>query len=262
MLLLLDLGNTNLSIGVYQDRHLVASFRTYSDKTKSSFEYEEIISQFLAQKKLAIDEFEGSILCSVIPSLTRKIEVAATNVLKKECKVLGNSLKSGLSIRIDNPQELGTDLVADSVGALKDFEDEDVLIVDLGTATKFLVVTKDKVFHGCAIAPGIKVSFNSLWQNAAQLTDIELVAPKKVIGKNSIDSVNSGAVYGHLAMVEGMCSAIEKEYDKKFKKVITGGNAYIIKDQLSKDFTFEPNLIFDGLYDIYYKNTNNKKGNK
>lgn len=259
MLLLLDLGNTNLFVGVYRKRSLVCSFRTYSDKTKSSFEYQEILSQFLKNNNLDLDQFEGAILSSVIPSLTRKVALAASSLLNKECKVLGNQLKCGLSIRIDNPQELGSDLVADSVGALTNHADEDLLIVDLGTATKFLYVSKDKVFHGCSIAPGIKVSFESLWKNAAQLTDIDLEAPSKIIGKNSFDSMNSGVVFGHVAMILGLSKAIEKEVNKPLKKIVTGGNAIFVKNLLGNSFSYEPNLILDGLYDIYMKN--NKRGN-
>jgi type III pantothenate kinase len=167
--------------------------------------------------------------------------------------VVGKSLKSGLSIRIDNPNELGTDLVADSVGGKSKYG-YPLLITDMGTATKILVIDKDGNFVGCVIAPGIKVAMMALTKKSAQLMDIDLVAPEKIIGKNSPDSLNSGSIYGNIAMIEGMNKMIEKELGYPCKKIITGGYSAILKEHLDKEFIFDPTLIFEGLYQIYLKN--------
>ncbi|MDD6301894.1 MAG: type III pantothenate kinase [Bacillales bacterium] len=253
MVLLLDLGNTNLYVGVYQDGKLKYEYRTYSDLLKSSFEYKELLEGFLNAKHLSKDDFKGAILSSVIPSLTRVIANAVNELLDVECKVLGNSLKSGLSIRIDNPSELGADLVADCVGG-KERYGYPLIIVDLGTASKLLAIDEKGNYVGGVILSGIKVSFNALIKNAAQLMDTSLVAPKKVIGKNTIDSLNSGAIYGTIEMIEGLSKRIEEELGYKCKKILTGGNSALIKDNISKDYIYDHSLILEGLYQIYLKN--------
>ena len=253
MVLVLDLGNTNLYIGIYENNSLIKEIRKHTDLYRSSDEYYEIFDSFLRLENISPSSFEGAILSSVIPSLTLTIKFAIEKLIKKECKIVGKGIKSGLSIRIDNPSELGSDLVADSVGALAKYN-APLIIVDLGTANKILVVDKNKEFVGCTISVGLKIGMKSLTSSAAQLMDVSLIPPKRIIGKNSVDSLNSGATYGTICMIEGMGEKIEKELGYKCTKILTGGNSYIIKDIISKDFFFEPTLILDGLYQIYLKN--------
>ena len=253
MVLVLDLGNTNLYIGIYENNSLVKEIRKHTDLYRSSDEYYEIFDSFLRLENISPSSFEGAILSSVIPSLTLTIKFAIEKLIKKECKIVGKGIKSGLSIRIDNPSELGSDLVADSVGALAKYN-APLIIADLGTANKILVVDKNKEFVGCTISVGLKIGMKSLTSSAAQLMDVSLIPPKRIIGKNSVDSLNSGATYGTICMIEGLGEKIEKELGYKCTKILTGGNIYIIKDIISKDFFFEPTLILDGLYQIYLKN--------
>ena len=253
MVLVLDLGNTNLYIGIYENNSLIKEIRKHTDLYRSSDEYYEIFDSFLRLENISPSSFEGAILSSVIPSLTLTIKFAIEKLIKKECKIVGKGIKSGLSIRIDNPSELGSDLVADSVGALAKYN-APLIIVDLGTANKILVVDKNKEFVGCTISVGLKIGMKSLTSSAAQLMDVSLIPPKRIIGKNSVDSLNSGATYGTVCMIEGMAEKIERELGYKCTKILTGGNSYIIKDIINKDFIFEPTLILDGLYQIYLKN--------
>ena len=253
MVLVLDLGNTNLYIGIYQDGTLIKEIRKHTDLYRSSDEYYEIFNSFFRLENFDPSSFEGAILSSVIPSLTLTIKYAVEKLIKKECKIVGKGIKSGLSIRIDNPSELGSDLVADSVGALAKYNTP-LIIADLGTANKILVVDKNKEFIGCTISVGLKIGMKSLTSSTAQLMDVSLIPPKRIIGKNSVDSLNTGATYGTICMIEGMGEKIEKELGYKCTKILTGGNSYIIKDIISKDFFFEPTLILDGLYQIYLKN--------
>ncbi len=253
MVLLLDLGNTNLYVGVYLNGKLVKEYRTNSDINKSSDEYSDIIRSFFIANFLDPREFKGAILASVIPSLTQVLARMVDKLLNVKCMIVGKSLKSGLSIRIDNPNELGTDLVADSVGGKAKYG-YPLLITDMGTATKILAIDKNGNFVGCVIAPGIKVAMMALTKKSAQLMDIDLVAPEKVIGKNSPDSLNSGSIYGNIAMIEGMNKMMEKELGYQCKKVITGGYSNLLKDHIDKDFIHDPTLIFEGLYQIYLKN--------
>ena len=252
MSLLLDLGNTNLYCGVYQNETLLCEYRTHSDVFKSSYEYKKIIGDFLTANNLKVEDFEGAILSSVVPALGNTIKNAVEALLRKSCMIVSKNLKSGLSIKIDNPSELGSDLVADSVGAKYRYK-APLIICDLGTATKMLVLDEKGNFVGCIIFPGIKISMKALSNNAAQLMDTSLIAPDKVIGKNSSDSINSGLIYGHIEMIKGLSAKIEAELGYPLKKLVTGGNSILIKDHIPADYIFDPSLILEGLYRIYMK---------
>lgn len=256
MVLLLDLGNTNLNVGVYRDGKLLSDYRTYSDINKSSDEYKAVIQDFLRRDNYDLSEFHGAILSSVIPSLTLTICQAIQKLLNIECKVVGKNLKTGISIRIDNPSELGSDLVCDAIGARHRY-DSPVLIADLGTATKVTAVDKNGNIVGCVISPGIKMSMNALSKGAAQLMEVSLIAPDHIIGKNSADSINSGLIYGTIAMVEGLCDKIEKEFGYSFTRVLTGGYSNLVNEHINKKFIFDSSVILEGLYQIYIKNGGN-----
>lgn len=253
MVLLLDLGNTNLYAGVYSEGKLVAEFRKHTDLYRSSDEYAEILRSFLNLKKIDIASLEGAVLSSVIPSLSATLKRAAEMLIGKECKVVSKNLKSGLAIRIDNPGELGSDLVADCIGALKRYSSP-CIIADLGTANKLLVVDRNGDFVGCTIGVGLKIGMKALASHTAQLMDVSLVPPAKVIGKNSPDSLNSGATYGTCCLLEGMANKIEKELGYPCRRILTGGNAVLIKDIIDPSFLYDPTLILEGLYQIYLKN--------
>ena len=253
MILVLDLGNTNLYIGVYSEGKLIHEFRKHTELNRSSDEYYQFIYSCLTNKNISLKEFEGAILSSVVPALTMIIKNAVDSLLKVDCLLIGKGIKTGLPIKIDNPSELGADLVCDCVGAISKFASP-LIVVDLGTANKILVVNERKEFVGCTISVGLNIGLKSLTKNAAQLMDVSLQTPNKVIGKNSIDSLNSGAIYGTVCMIEGMCEKIENELGLKCNKILTGGNAIYLKETISKDFIFESSLILEGLYNIYLKN--------
>lgn len=259
MVLLLDLGNQSLHIGVYQNRTCVLSFRLFADKLKSEIEYEESLLSYLTYHNLDPKTFEGAILSSVVPSLTQRIQNAASKVVRKECLLLNSKLKTGLAIRIDNPGELGADLFATALGAVNDYG-KDVLVIDMSTVIAFSLVSDKKEYLGGALFPGLRTSTDTMVQNSALLTDVDLKAPKKVVGKNSKDAMNAGILYGYQSMIETYAKKIEEEYGKPLVKVLTGGDAPIIKGLLKEGFEYNPHLCFDGLYDIYIRNTN--KGNK
>ena len=260
MILTLDLGNTNLYVGVYREDKLIATYRTYSDKTRSSDGYCEILKMFFLQENILATDFEGAILSSVIPSLSGILVKATEKLLKIPCLQVGPKLKSGLPIHIDRPTELGTDLVCDAVGAIHKYGTPN-LIVDLGTATKYLVVDKGGNFQGCIILPGIKTSFNALIDHTAQLMEIDFEAPKNIIGKNSKDSLNSGAIYGTIAQIRSLKTMIEKELGYTLKPILTGGNAALIEKYLP-EFLYDEQLILDGLLQSYKKNKGEKNNEK
>ena len=252
MVLLLDLGNTNLYIGVYKDDKFINEYRTDSDLKRSSDMYATLIIEFLKRSNINPNDFEGAILSSVIPSITDVIVRAVNSAIHTDCLVVGAGIKTGLQIKIDNPSELGADLVCDSVGAIKKYN-YPAIICDLGTANKLLVINNKGQFAGCIISPGIKTAQKALSNGAAQLMDISFKAPRYVIGKNSADSLNSGAIYGTIAMIEGLTRMIEDELGYKCERILTGGNSSLIKNSIPS-YTYDGSLIFEGLYQIYLKN--------
>ena len=253
MIILIDIGNTNIYSGIYDENKLVAEFRTHTDLNKSSDEFFNVFKSLLFTHKIDINNIDGGIISSVVPSLTLIVKKAIEDLISKEIKVVGKKLKSGLSIKIDNPSELGSDLVCDCVGGITKYGFP-LIIADLGTANKVLVVDNNGNFVGCTISPGIRIGMKSLTSNAAQLMDVSLNAPSKVIGKNSIDSLNSGATYGTSCMLEGLTTKIEKELGYSCRKVLTGGNAILIKEIISEEFVYDQSLILEGLFQIYNKN--------
>lgn len=252
MILCVDMGNTDITVGIYADDRLITTFRTATDKKKSSDEYERLLSDFVVNKKLLQENFTGAILCSVVPSLTSTVKKAIAAAFEVEPLIVGKGVKNGLAIRTDNPSEMGADLVADSVGGIVAYG-YPLLIADLGTATKLMVIDKSGALIGAVITPGLKLSVMALVGATAQLPDISLERPKKIIGKNTSDSMNSGAIYGTSEMIKGLASEMEKELGYPCKRVVTGGFSSFVKDLL-EDFTFNPNLILDGLLAIYQKN--------
>lgn len=253
MVLLASLGNTSLVLSIYKDRQEVASFKTMSDKFKSAQEYQDSILQFLRLQNINPDQIEGEILESIVPSLTKRIEKAINAIFKTQCLVFNSKLKTGLAIRMDHPQEVGTNLLAAGLGAINTYN-EDCLVICLSTCLTFTITSKDKQFLGGSIFPGLRESISHMCEISAQLMEIDLTRPNKLIAKSTKECINSGVVKGYMLLIESMANEIEKEYKKPLKKIITGNDANIIKDFMPYSYTYNPNVLFDGLYDIYMKN--------
>lgn len=252
MILVLDLGNTNIYIGVYQNGELKKTYRTFTDPMKSQDNYRDLLEDFFQKHHFESKDFSGAIISSVVPDLSTVLKGALDELLEIDSIIISKGVKTGLSIRIDNPNELGTDLVADAIGAIKKYH-VPCLIADLGTANKIIVIDRNGNFIGVIIFAGIKVASKALSRSAAQLMDISYNCPKSVIGKNSIDSLNSGSIYGTIAAIEGLAIRVEKELGYPMNKILTGGNANLIKDHID-NFVFDQHLILDGLYEIYFRN--------
>jgi type III pantothenate kinase len=251
--LLLCLTNANLSISVSVDRKILFVYKTYSDKLKSEHEYQETIMQALAFHNVSFSSLEGGILSSVVPSLTRKVKNAASSILNKECLVISRELKSGVAIRMDNPSEVGSDIICLAKGALTKFQ-EDALIISLDSVLMFLEVSKNNEFLGGALFPGMKASLDKIISSSAQLSDLELEDPHVLIGKNTKDSISSGLINGYSFLITKYIQEIEKEKNKKYKIIITGEDFSLIKDKINFEYTYLKDLVLEGLYDIYVKN--------
>ena len=239
MLLCLDIGNTSIVVAEY-DKEIINSFRL---DTNSNICVEDF------KKNLQSDSFEDVIVSSVVPSLNNKIKNIIFELFQLEPIFINVSMKTNLNICIDNPLELGSDLLIAGVAVLNRPKDN-YLIIDMGTATKFLVV-KGNAFLGGAIAPGFMTSFESLFKEAELLNKIELVTPKKVVGRNTIECIQSGTILGCVSMIEKMVEKIKNEVGD-LEVILTGGNAVFVKDSL--DYEYCPNLLIEGIVEVYRLN--------
>lgn len=253
MILAADIGNTNITLGIYDGDTPVCISRLATQRHRTSDQYAiELDSVF---KLEGIDKkINGAIISSVVPELTRIFKNAIEKVTGCETLVVAAGLKNGLKITTDNPKELGADLVAGAVGAISQYE-LPCLVMDLGTATKISVIDEGGVFAGCTIAPGIGISLDALSLRTSQLPAIELSAPDHAIGTNTIECIRSGTVLGNAAMLDGMTDRLEKELGKPIKTLVaTGGLAKEIISCCEKNIIFNKDLVLEGLLTIYKKN--------
>ena len=246
MILLIDVGNTNICLTTANDgviENKIIRIKTLHDR--SSDEYYLILKEMLK-----LDEITSVAISSVVPDVTYVLTELFVNRLNINPIVLGPKVKTGLSIKADNPREVGADLICDAVGV----KDEEALIIDLGTATKYLYV-KNRSLLGVVITPGVMVSIKALVSNTALLPNVEIKVPSKVLGNNTINCMQSGATYGVASQVDGMISRIRKEVNNSNLKVIaTGGLANIIVPLCDNDIEIDDMLTFKGLLDIYGRN--------
>ncbi len=253
MILCVECGNTAIKFGFFDENELKYRYLLKSQDNLSSDDYAIKIKILLENKILKI---EGAIISSVVPSLTNILKNAVSKIFDCDVTILNRQLKTKIPLKIDNPRELGTDFLCTAVGAMRKY-DYPFVIADLGTATKLSVVDKNGNFIGCIITAGMKVSLKSLVANTAQLYDVEVAAPKKIIGKNSIDSIQSGIVYGQAYMVSEFARRIENELGYPINRVLTGGYSSIIKNEIVC-FNYYENLSLEGLYNIYLMNREEK----
>lgn len=251
MILAIDVGNTNIVLGVLDGEKLVSSGRLSTNVNETDIEYSMKIKTFLDVKN--ITEIEGAVISSVVPALVRTLKKAVRLVCGVEALVVGPGIKTGLNIKLDNPAEMGADLVVGDVAVINKYPLPAILF-DIGTATTASVIDKNGAHLGGAIMCGVKTAINSLSKGTAQLPQIDISAPSKIIGANTIDAMKCGSVIGTAAMIEGMVERFEEELGEKATVIITGGLGNAIAKVLRIDVTVDENLLLDGLRIIYEKN--------
>lgn len=251
MILAIDVGNTNIVLGVLDGEELVCSGRLSTNVNETDIEYSMKIKTFLDVKN--ITEVEGAVISSVVPALVRTLKKAVRLVCDVEALVVGPGIKTGLNIKLDNPAEMGADLVVGDVAVINKYPLPAILF-DIGTATTASVIDKNGAHLGGAIMCGVKTAINSLSKGTAQLPQIDISAPSKIIGANTIDAMKCGSVIGTAAMIEGMVERFEEELGEKATVIITGGLGNAIAKVLRIDVTVDENLLLDGLRIIYEKN--------
>jgi len=244
MLILIDIGNSNIVITQY-DKHMGQTYRYNTDKTKSVDEYYVLLKDI-------ISEATDIVISSVVPELNVIIKNVALKYLNINPIFIGPGVKTGIRIVVDNPKEVGSDLVSSAAAVIEHYGD-DAIVVDMGTATTFTYI-ENRIIKGVAITSGLITQKNALVGNASQLSQFEFRTPKKVIGTNTIDCLNSGLLFGNSLMIKGMVEQIKKEQGTNPKVIITGGASRFVKEILEKDFIFDDLLLLKGLLAIYNKN--------
>ncbi len=257
MLLTVDIGNTNITVGMYSEKEIIFVSRLATERKRMADQYTADFSAIFDLHKVDVSEIDGAVISSVVPEITDTVKTAMGFFTKKTPVVLGPGVKTGLNIKIDNPAQLGADLVAGAVGAVAKYP-LPCLVLDMGTATKISVIDENGVYRGCTISPGVKLSLNALCKGASQLSAIALDAPPNVIGTNTVSSMQAGIVLGTAAMIDGLCEMIEESLGMKAASIVaTGGIAADIIRYCKTDVILDSNLILDGLYAIYRKNVKN-----
>lgn len=254
MILTIDIGNTNISLGVFQRDSLILESRLAADRTRMSDQYALEFYDIFRINGLSPEKTEGSVLSSVVPELSQKISEAVEKISGVASLILAPGVKTGLNILIDDPAELGGDLAAGAVGAAESYP-LPAFVVDLGTATKVYVIDEHRGFRGGAIAPGVEISLRALTKHASLLPSVSLKPPKRACGTDTAQSLRSGVVFGTADMIDGLLDRFEAELGPPASIVATGGLAPLILGVCRHELTFDSSLILRGLKAVYDKNT-------
>lgn len=253
MLLAIDIGNSNIVIGGIEDNMTRFEARIATDRIKTSDQYGVEIKSMLDLFHVTLDEVEGCIISSVVPPVFNAVRTGVVKVTGKNPMVVGPGIKTGLNIHMDDPTSVGSDRIVIAVAALQEYEPP-LTLVDMGTATTIEVVDQGNTYLGGCIIPGVRVSAEALSSRASQLPGIQLDKPKRVIGKNTVECMRSGIMYGAAAMLDGMLDRMEEELGKKTTVVATGGMAQFIAPLCKREMKLEKDLLLKGLNIIYKKN--------
>lgn len=254
MIFAVDIGNTNIVCGIIKDDKIIFSERMSTDRGKNDVEYAVLIKTIIELHNINYKDIEGTIIASVVPELTGVLKSCLDKLFETSALVVGPGLKTGLNIKIDNPAQLGADLVVAAVAAIEYYPCPQI-IFDLGTATTISAIDKDGGFLGVIISAGVYTSVNSLVSNTSQLQRIALNAPEKVIGKNTIESMQSGAIYGTASMIDGMIDRVSDEMNDSPTVIATGGIASSIVKSCKHDIIVDDELLLKGLNIIFKKNS-------
>jgi type III pantothenate kinase len=260
MILAIDMGNTNIVIGCVDDEKIYFEERISTNHLKTELEYAIDFKTILEIYHIEREEIKGAIISSVVPQLINVIKTAVEKIVGLTPLIVGPGVKTGLNILMDQPRQLGSDLVVDAVAALHEYGTP-AIVIDIGTATTISVVDDKENYVGGVILPGVRVSVDSLVSRTAQLPRISLEAPKRVIGKNTVECMQSGIIYGNASCIDGMIDRMSQELcqstgkvRKDIKVIATGGLASVIIPYCKNKIIQDANLLLKGLKVIYDKN--------
>lgn len=255
LVLAVDIGNTNIKCGVYSGETLVEHWRISTDRKKTADEYGLLLLQLFAARGLARDGIEGMVACSVVPPVTPAFDELARRYFGVEPLFVGPGVKTGISIKYENPKEIGPDRIADAVAAVELYKPP-IIVVDFGTATTFGAITRNAEYLGGVITPGVLTSTEALFENAARLAHIELqvAMPKTVIGRNTVAAMQAGIVFGAVGQVNEIVRRMKAEMEEDAFVVATGGLAEVVAQESPAIDAVNPWLTLEGLRYIYEKN--------
>jgi type III pantothenate kinase len=253
MLLAVDIGNTNITIGVFDGSKMKATWRVATGVHRMPDEYAILLLGFFENQGIAVSKVTDAILCSVVPPLVGVFEDMCRRYLKVSPVLVEAGVKTGVRISMDNPREVGADRIVNAVAAHKLYGGA-VIVIDLGTATTFDAVSKEGDYLGGAIAPGIAIATEALFARTAVLPRVELTHPKKAIGRNTVAAMQSGIVFGYAGLIEGIVARIKEELGGKAKVVATGGYAELLARETPAIDEVNPDLTLIGLRLIYEMN--------
>ena len=253
MILVVDIGNSNIVIGGVQDENIIFEARIRTEATKTSDEYCVDLKILMDVYSVDPDAVEGAIIASVVPQVLNSIQTAIYKLIGKTSLVVGPGLKTGLNIKIENPAQTGADLVVGSVAALREHKPP-MIIVDMGTATTMVVLDETGALVGGCICPGVKISLDALTERTALLPGLQLDQPKRAIGRNTIDCMRSGIMMGTACMLDGMVQRMEEELGQKTTVIATGGIARFITPMCKTPIIYDKDLLIKGLAMLYREN--------
>jgi type III pantothenate kinase len=255
MILVIDVGNTNITYGVYDGEELVASFRMMSKFERTSDEYGIMIKDLIRTNGIELENIHGAIIASVVPKVMHALTGAITKYLNIKPIIVGPGTKTGIKITTENPREIGADRIVDVVAAFEKYGGP-VLVIDFGTATTYDLVTADGCFGVGITAPGIKISAKALWTDTAKLPEIEIKKPASILASETISSMQAGLVYGQIGATEYIIREVKKQAGLPNCKVVsTGGLGRLISEETEMIDVYDPALTLDGLRIIYSKNS-------
>ena len=253
MILAIDIGNTNIVLGGLEGEKILFEARMATDLIKTSDQYCAELKSMLALFEVTPEAISGSIISSVVPPVLKSFKTAIRKLTGKACLVVGPGIRTGLNIRMENPAEVGSDLIVAAVAAIAEYG-APLLLVDMGTATTITAVDETGTFVGGCICPGVKISMEALTGRTAQLPGISLDEPQKAIGKNTRDCMRSGIMFGAAAMLDGLLDRMEAELGTPVKVVATGGIARFVIPLCRRELIYDRSLMLKGLGLLYRRN--------
>jgi type III pantothenate kinase len=253
MILTIDIGNSNINFGVFEGDEVGFVARIATDTHKTEYEYAGAIANAIAISGIDKESIDGAIISSVVPPLNGVMKQAVKLIYGLNALLVGPGVKTGINIHCDNPASVGADIICACVAA-RFIYGSPALIVDMGTATKMMVVDDKGAFIGVSIMPGVMMGLKALSNGTAQLPQVGLEAPATVIGKNTVDCMKSGVIFGHASLIDGMIDRINAEVGEDLPVIVTGGYASVVVSHCNHEMVVDEYLVLKGLNLIYHKN--------